>query len=38
MVHSRRKNGFWPGAASDTDSPHGVDFRFLRNNVMARTQ
>lgn len=38
MVDSRRENGFWPGAASDTDRPHRADFRFLGNNVMARAQ
>jgi hypothetical protein len=38
MVHGRRKNSFWPGAASDTNRSHGVDFCFLRNNVMPRAQ
>jgi hypothetical protein len=38
MVNGRRENGFWPGAASDTDRPHGADFRFLRDHVMARAQ
>jgi len=38
MLHSRRENGFRPGAASDTDHSHRSDFRFLRDNVMARAQ